>query len=814
MNNNSNLCFHCQDDLVEGSVFTAEITGATQQFCCPACVAVAECIQADGLGKYYEFRDVAATRPNYAVSNFEHYDLPEIQQTFVVDTEDDSQARLLLQGIHCSACTWLIEQKLKRLQGLLSVRVNLQQQQALIHWDSSVLALSVIMQAISELGYEPQPWSESSRAQLAQEERKSLQRRMGVAGLLMMQVGMLSIGLYAGEFQGMGDLMQLLLRTASGVFATIIVLYSAQPFFKGAWRGLKQLHPGMDLPVVIAVLAAYLASIRALITQNGDTYFDTVCMFVFFLLLSRFLEARARSENSQYSSDLIPRTATKFSGPSLSAIQEVHLAQIASTHIQIGDVLLVRDGELLPVDGIIIDGESSLDESVFTGEPLPVHKAVGAEVLAGSINVEQALLIQATEISSQARLQKIESLLAQAQSDKPVITQLADRLSSAFVSVVIVIAVIAAWWWSAQSPEQALLVALAVLVVSCPCALSLATPTAMTVASNGLRRAGILSVSSQLLETLPKVDHAIFDKTGTLTKGIFTIEEMRCDEALDADQLKCVAASLEAYSSHPIATAFRHDHLLPCQDVTVVVGRGVQGSINGEQFRLGSAAFCSEQLGGQIIAPNTGQWLALCSERTLLAWFRLQDTLRDDALITIQGLQKRGIDIELLSGDASSAVRDLAEKLNISLYASGLCAEQKLNRLQELQSQGKTVMAVGDGVNDVPLLAAADISVAVSNASDMAKTQADVVLASSVLLKLPKAIKYSELSNNVIRQNIVWALLYNGLAVPLAAVGLVPPWLAAIGMSLSSIIVVANAQRLRAIGRQVLSISQVAPERS
>jgi Cu2+-exporting ATPase len=807
VNSAQRLCYHCQDIIVPDSLFTADIGGEAREFCCPACRAVAECITADGLDKYYEFRDVAAVRPQALISNFEHYDLPEIQQEFVSDKEGLRQARLLLQGIHCSACTWLIEQKLKRMPGVNTVRVHLQQQEAVIVWDEQQLKLSAIMHAIADLGYEPQPWSESSRGQMLQEERKALQRRMGVAGLLMMQVGMLSIGLYAGEFQGMSESMQTLLRGASFVFTTIVVLYSAQPFFKGAWRGLKQLRPGMDLPVIVAVVAAYLASIRALITQSGDTYFDTVCMFVFFLLASRFLEARARAENAQQHSELIPRSAKRFAGSSLEQLNDTAVEQLASAQLQVGDIVLVLHGESLPVDGVVVDGDSSVDESVFTGEPLPVHKSVGSEVLAGTVNVEQPLLVRVTEISSQARLQKVESLLAEAQAHKPVITQLADRISSAFVTLVILIAVAAAWWWLPQGGEQALLVSLAVLVVSCPCALSLATPTALTVASNGLRDAGMLAVSGQLLETLPRVDHIVFDKTGTLTKGVLRIEKTLAESSMDAKQAFQLAASLEAHSSHPIAGAFRSDEGLSLSEVVVTAGKGVQGCWQEITYRIGSPQYCEEMLAGEIVLPGSGQWVALCNDKEVLAWFKLQDEPKADAAETVKALQSLGADIELLSGDASDAVAHIAQQLGVKQFSQGLSAEQKLARLRELQQQGKVVMAVGDGVNDVPLLAAADISVAVSNATDMAKTQADAVLVSGMLTRLATAIDYARFTTKIVRQNVTWALLYNLSAVPLAAAGLVPPWLAAIGMSASSVIVVGNAQRLRGIGRRMFASS-------
>lgn len=802
MNKAQRLCYHCQDIIVPDSIFCADIGGEAREFCCPACRAVAECINADGLDKYYEFRDTAALRPQSLISNYEHYDLADIQQEFVSDKNGLQQARLLLQGIHCSACTWLIEQKLKRMVGVDTVRVQLQQQEALIVWDEKLLKLSSIMQAVADLGYEPQPWSESRRGQLVEEERKALQRRMGVAGLLMMQVGMLSIGLYAGEFQGMSEAMQTLLRSASFVFASIVIFYSAQPFFVGAWRGLKQLRPGMDLPVIVAVVAAYIASVRALLTQSGDTYFDTVCMFVFFLLASRFLEARARAENSQQNSELIPRSAKRFSGNSLTQLNDTAVEQLASSQLQVGDIVLVLHGESLPVDGLVVDGESSVDESVFTGEPLPVHKTVGDEVLAGTVNVEQPLLVRVTEIGSQARLQKVESLLADAQAHKPVITQLADRISSAFVTLVMLIAIAAAWWWLPQGAEKALLVSLAVLVVSCPCALSLATPTALTVASNGLRDAGMLAVSGQLLETLPRVDHIVFDKTGTLTKGVLRIEKTLTVGDIDEKQVLQLAASLEAHSSHPIAGAFNADANLPLNDVTVAAGKGVQGRWLTTVYRIGSPQYCEELLGNSIAVPGPGQWIVLCNREEVVAWFCLQDEVKADAIDTVRRLQVLGADIELLSGDASDAVATIAMQLGIKHYRQGLSAEQKLQRLRELQQQGKVVMAVGDGVNDVPLLAAADISVAVSNATDMAKAQADAVLVSGMLTRLAKAIDYARATTGIVRQNVTWALLYNLLAVPLAAAGMVPPWLAAIGMSASSIIVVGNAQRLRGIGRK------------
>jgi Cu2+-exporting ATPase len=335
----------------------------------------------------------------------------------------------------------------------------------------------------------------------------------------------------------------------------------------------------------------------------------------------------------------------------------------------------------------------------------------------------------------------------------------------------------------------------------------LATPTALTVASNGLRDAGMLAVSGQLLETLPRVDHIVFDKTGTLTKGVLRIEKTLAESSMDAKQAFQLAASLEAHSSHPIAGAFRSDEGLSLSEVVVTAGKGVQGCWQEITYRIGSPQYCEEMLAGEIVLPGSGQWVALCNDKEVLAWFKLQDEPKADAAETVKALQSLGADIELLSGDASDAVAHIAQQLGVKQFSQGLSAEQKLARLRELQQQGKVVMAVGDGVNDVPLLAAADISVAVSNATDMAKTQADAVLVSGMLTRLATAIDYARFTTKIVRQNVTWALLYNLSAVPLAAAGLVPPWLAAIGMSASSVIVVGNAQRLRGIGRRMFASS-------
>lgn len=816
------LCFHCGEIALEGNRWCLEIDGEAQTMCCPACKAVAETIIGSGLKDYYRHRtalpDVSPQQKRSANNDVRDelklYDEPAIQQSFVQRFDSSStetkqaeaEAVLVISGISCAACAWLIEHRLNQLEHVVSVNLNLTSHRLLIRWLDDEVKLSQIFEEIHQLGYQAHPFSATEAEQQRIQESKTAFRRLAVAGFATMQVMMLSVPLYVGAMQGILAQYEVFLRAASMLFATFVVLYSARPFFSAALRDLRTRHLTMDVPVSIAILLAYFASVWSTVNQGPEIYFDSVCMFTFFLLTGRFFEMRARHRMTQAGNnllDLMPSAAIK-STPAGDIV-------IASSDIQVDDLLLIKPGQQIPADGIIESGSSAVDEAALTGEYLPIDKIVGDRLIGGTHNVESQLLMRVTATGVDAELNTIMRLMDRAQQEKPAIAIFADKVASRFVAAVLIIATIIAISWWFIDPSQAFWITLAVLVVTCPCALSLATPTALTAATASLREQGFLISKGHVLEGLNQIDRIVFDKTGTLTRGELSLEQtvaVSNKVSLTSQQALKIAATLEQYSNHPIARAFSYVGHFETDNIEQVTGKGVEGRLlninncENTTYRIGRADFAFPQ---QDLSPpidDERQWLLLADNQQPLYWFALSDTLRQGASATIAQLKNWDIKVSILTGDPSAQVEAVAKALHIDDVYKGLSPAEKLEQAATWQQQGERLMMVGDGINDVPTLARADIAVAIGQASDLTKTNADAVITNNSLTTLLHAISKGKKSTRVIRQNIYWALLYNLLALPLAATGFIPPWAAAIGMSVSSLIVVGNALRLLSSDKQ------------
>ena len=814
-----NNCFHCGEIALEGNRWSLDIDGEAQIMCCPACKAVAETIIGSGLKDYYRHRtalpEVSPQQKRNASNDVREelklYDEMAIQQSFVIRNNNEQQqteaeAILVISGISCAACAWLIEHRLNQLEHVISANLNLTTHRLMVRWSDDELKLSQIFEEIHQLGYQAHPFSATEAEQQRIQESKTAFRRLAVAGFATMQVMMLAVPLYVGELQGILEQYQIFLRGASMLFATAVVLYSARPFFSAALRDLRTRHLTMDVPVSIAILLAYFSSVWSTVNQGPEIYFDSVCMFTFFLLTGRFFEMRARHRMTQAGNnllDLMPSAALKVT-PSGNVV-------IASNDIQVGDLLIIKPGQQIPADGLVESGTSAVDEAALTGEYLPIDKSQGDALIGGTHNVESQLMMRVTATGADAELNTIMRLMDRAQQEKPAIAIFADKVASRFVAAVLIIASSIAIVWTFIDPSQAFWITLAVLVVTCPCALSLATPTALTAATASLREQGFLISKGHVLEGLNQVDRIVFDKTGTLTRGELSLEQvLPASEGLilNPEQALKIAATLEQYSNHPIARAFDSSVLFETDNIEQVTGKGIEGQIittEGQEdctYRIGRADFAFPQK--TLLPPidDDRQWLLLADDQKPLYWFALSDTLRQGASTTIAQLKNWGIKVAILTGDPSAQVEAVATALDIKEVHKGLSPEQKLELASNWQQQGERLMMVGDGINDVPTLARADIAVAIGQASDLTKTNADAVITNNSLTTLLHAISKGKKSTQIIRQNIYWALLYNLLALPLAATGFIPPWAAAIGMSVSSLIVVGNALRLLTADKQ------------
>jgi Cu2+-exporting ATPase len=799
-------CFHCGLPVPSGTHYVAVIDGQRQPMCCHGCAAVAEAIVAAGLSDFYRHRTAPSRRAEDLIPEplrgLELYDRPDLQQSFVrAESGHVREAALILEGIVCAACVWLSERHVSALPGVLEFRVNYSTHRARVRWDERRIKLSEILAAIAAIGYIAHPFDPSRQEALQKRERAVALRRLAVAGLGSMQVMMLAVGLYVGEHQGMEEWIREFLRWICLLLTVPVVAYSALPFYTAAGRDLRNRQLGMDVPVSLAILAAFAASVWYTWQGGGEIYYDSVTMFVFFLLAGRFLEMTARHRAGQISEALVrilPATATRLDSTGAEAVVPI-------TELMPGDRVLVRPGETIPADGRLEEGASSVDESLLTGESLPVPRRGGEALIGGSVNVESPLVMRVEKVGADTVLSAIVRLLDRAQGEKPRLARLADRIAGWFVAAVLVVAVVVlAAWWASSDFDTAFRVTLSVLVVTCPCALSLATPTAIVAATGALTRLGVLTTRGHALETLARATHVIFDKTGTLTYGRPQVVAVEPVDGLDPRNCLVLAAALERGSEHPVGRALAEaagSAIPTATDLRNTPGSGIEGRIGGRRYRVGRPDFAAAPSG--VAAPErTGldaasTWVALGDETGLLAWFQLTDALRPGAAAVAAALQVRGLKVELLSGDRPQAVAHVARELAIATAEGSLSPQRKLERLRELQRQGAVVAMVGDGVNDAPVLAAAQISLAMGSGTQLAHATADMILLSERLEHLVHGVDMARWTLVIMRQNFAWAIGYNLVALPLAAGGWLTPWMSAIGMSFSSLLVVANALRLR-----------------
>ena len=806
-------CFHCGLPVPHGAPYPIQYENQPQQTCCAGCQAVAQTIIDSGQGAYYVHRTALPVTPQQIEAELAQlglYDLPEIQQSFVrMEDEHIREAALMLENIVCAACVWLNERHIAALPGVLSVDINYATRRARVRWDASRIQLSAILKAVSDIGYLAHPFDPARSDDMHKRERNTAIKRLAVAGLGMMQVMMYALPAYFAT--DLATDTRVLMRWASLVLTLPVVGYSAWPFFVGAWRDLKRRTLGMDVPVALGVGTAFVASVYSTFSGHGEVYYDSITMFIFLLLTGRFLEMNARRRAGAAVEELvklIPAATTRLPDWPARDEEPAPVARLA-----VGDHVLVRPGETLPADGVIVEGSSAVSEAMLTGESLPLSKTVGARVVGGSLNQASPLVMRVEKLGADTRLASIVRLLDRAQSEKPRIAQLADRAAAWFVGVLLVITVLVGLAWYVIDPSKALWIVVSILVVTCPCALGLATPAALTTATGRLTRLGLLTTRGHALETLARATDLVFDKTGTLTYGRLSVRRVVPLDGRSEADVSALAAALEAGSEHPIAKALRTatPSTLTVSEIRNTPGLGVEGIIHGHAYRLGAPRFAAAGIappdadGG--VHPKNGHeypkgghesWVALAEDGQLIAWFALADTPRADARAALAALRELGLCVHLLSGDGEAAVRANAQQLDIADWRAGALPEDKLAYVQALQREGRIVAMVGDGINDAPVLAAAQVSIAMGEGADVAQAAADMVMLGSTLATLPEGVALARKTQQIIRQNLGWALGYNLIAIPAAALGYVTPWLAGIGMSGSSLLVVLNALRLSA----------------
>lgn len=716
------------------------------------------------------------------------------------------ESSVVIDGMHCASCALTIESLLLNTPGVLAADVSSASRRARVVWSADQTSPSLWMRAMARAGYHPMPANDRHTQTHRQTEARSMLWRWLVAGLCMMQVMMYAYPTYVAAPDDMAPDSLQLLRWASWVLTLPVLLFSCRPFFEQAWRSVLMRRISMDLPVAIGIIVMFIVSSAGTFEPQGrlgrEVYFDSLTMFVFFLLTGRWLELQLRDRTACSLEALLNRL------PDAVARQEPDgsFVRVAARLLREGDVIQVLVGETFVADGVLLSGSTQVDESMLTGESRALGRGVGETVFAGSHNLAATVRVRVLQLGGQTRVGQMIALMERAATTRPGVVRLADRLAPAFLLGVLVMAFAAAVVGWQQDPGHALMVAAAVLVVTCPCALSLATPTALLAAAGNLARQGILVRRLEAIEAMASVDTVVFDKTGTLTRDTMKLTHVRTRKGLNVSQARSMAAALASHSSHPLSRALAEscgEQDWVSLDVQEVAGQGIKAYLlpmqsvsehaEGQRVRLGSPRFCGVTA---EVNSNEGPQVCLSDAEGWVATFEFSEEIRADAIEAAQQLRQQAVNLAIFSGDQQKAVDRVGQMLNIP-EARGACSPQdKLVLLQDMQCQQHRVAMVGDGLNDGPILAAAHVSLAFGQAVPLAQARSDIVVMGERLLAVPQVLHLAKRSMRVVKQNLAWSLIYNLVCVPLAVLGWLPAWLAGLGMALSSLIVVMNSLRL------------------
>jgi Cu2+-exporting ATPase len=846
----NNNCFHCGLPVVEKGPPMIEFDGHQQIFCCHGCKAVCEAIITSRNADYYKHREKSARTFDSSglpklLDKLKLYDNEDIQREFVrVGANSEwKEAWLILEEIRCAACMWLNERTLRSLEGVLDVQMDYTGQQARVRWDPRKIRLSEILSAITTIGYHAHPFDPSQRESLNEEQKQRSLQRIIFAVILGMAVMQSAIGSYfLGDANAQGEFpLWIKISRWVNVFSTFLLLaYPGQLFFRNAWHDLKNTSLGMDVPVAIGLSVAWLGSLYSTIRGDGDVYFESIAMFVIFLLIARYIELQARISATALldrSAKIIPQTAKLLRNTNN---QQISTREVPVIELKKGDHIQVSPGDTIPVDGLLLSSRSSFDESLLTGESLPVSHERGEKILGGSINIEQVVDIEVLSGKADSTLNALCQLTRKSINSRPYYIDIAESVAGKFVAIILFIATATFFFWlwfgGVDGFSSALSHSVSVLIVTCPCALALAAPVALSLGAAGLNHYHVLAIRMSSIEGFSHVDTIVFDKTGTLTTGSPVVKNISlvCEgnqQVKDENVYLSIAALMEKGSQHPFARAILKlaeargvsHQAVKIDSVKQFPGQGVEAVIKNvhnqesrkKTWRLGNEAFMSSgSIGKMSFSVKTNQeikqWrnkgysvLYLSDDSGVQAIFAIVDPLRQGIRSFIRQLDNLGIKRHvILSGDHQHSVTAIANQLGIHEAYGGLSPHDKLEWMRNAQQQqghNKKIMMLGDGINDAPTLAMADISLTFSDATDLAQSNADLVVLGKDYTMLGKAFLLMRKTRRIILQNLGWAIAYNIIAVPAATVGWITPWMAAIGMSLSSLIVVFNSLRLKKV---------------
>ena len=792
-------CSHCHLEFNK----TVMIQEGTDYFCCNGCQGIFHLLNDEGLESFYA--KTATTKlspPSTQYEDSSNFNAPAFYDKFVkTNSEGFEEVSLIIEGIHCSACIWLNEKALYKMQGIVEASINFTNNKAHIVWVDDVLKLSAIIDMIRAIGYNAYPYDASLQEVHANKERKDYYMRMAVAIFASLNIMSIAVAQYAGFFSGMTQDVKNILNMAEGVLATPVLFYSGWVFFRGAYYGMKNRVVNMDLLVASGASLTYIYSLYIALTEQGEAYFDSVSMIITFVLIGKFLEVLSK-KNAADTLDMIGRHLPS----EVSVVENETIVQKKLEEIKVGEIIVVSSGEKVLLDGEILKGSGSFDESSLTGESEPIYKKEGDSVISGTLSIDADIHFCASRDFEHSTLSNLVALLENALNKKPKIEQLANRLSEHFSTAVLIlsIATFFVWWFWPHSFEESLMVGISVIVIACPCALGLATPVATLVGLNLGARKGILFKESAQLETMAKVDVLLVDKTGTLTQG--KPDVVRTTLVKDFDL--ALLYSLVKTSKHPVAAGILRylekqmyeGFEIIFDSFVQVPARGIKATFKKDEIVGGNLAFMHENgIESDFCSEETLFFVAINNE--LVAIYELKDTIKSGAIELVSRLKKRAIETIMLTGDHEKSALRVADTIGITQVYAELLPEDKLTFVQKLQDEGKVIVMVGDGVNDILALGSADIAIVMGSGSDIAVDVSDVVLLNDSLESLLDAFKISRTTFRLIKQNFMISLLYNAITIPLAMLGYVIPLIAALSMSFSSLLVVLNSMRIKYISK-------------
>jgi Cu+-exporting ATPase len=787
-------CSHCHLEFEKSLL----IKDGDHYFCCNGCQGVFHLLSDEGLDSFYEkTAGVTLSPQTKQYEDSSNFNAPAFYDKFVkIDDDGFSKVSLVIEGIHCSACVWLNEKALHKMDGVIEASINFTNNKATIVWADDIVKLSQIIDMIRAIGYNAFPYDASIVEVHANAKRKEYYLRMAVAIFSSMNIMWIAVAQYAGYFSGITQDIKTILNIGEGVLATPVLFYSGWIFFRGAYYGIINRVVNMDILVATGASLTYIYSIYITIVEDGEAYFDSVSMIITFVLIGKFLEVLSK-KNAADALDIMG----KHIPSEVNIIKDNKIVSCKLSDVAVGDVVVVSSGEKVLLDGEILVGDGYFDESNLTGESEPIYKTVGDKIISGTTSIDADIHFKASKDFEHSTLSSLVSLLESAINKKPKIEQMANKLSEYFSTVILTLSFITflVWWIWPNSFEVAFMVGISVIVIACPCALALATPVATLVGLSLGAKRGILFKEAAQLETMAKVDTLVVDKTGTLTIGKPEVIK----EHIYKDFDKSILYSLVKSSNHPVACGISKylqvdenigEYIL--EDYTQIAASGISATYQGDTILGGnSKLMLDNKIEFQYQSDNTVFYFIVANE--LVAVYELNDKIKQHAKTLVENLQKKNINIVMLTGDNQNSAKKVANELGIDDFRSEQTPNDKADFIQTLHDKDKTVVMVGDGVNDILALAGADIGIVMGSGSDIAIDVGDVVLLDNSLSSLEDAFKISRTTYGLIKQNLGISLVYNAITIPLAMAGYVIPLVAAISMSVSSLLVVGNSMRIR-----------------